>query len=92
MTQRSIETYIVYKLIDQEIVDAGGLTNTATATGVVPDGRSVSDISDVGDIGVGDTDDDPTITTIAQDPQLTVTKTATIIGDDDGFVGCNRCD
>ena len=83
----SIETYIVYKLIDQEIVDAGGLTNTATATGVVPDGRSVSDISDVGDIGVGDTDDDPTITTIAQDPQLTVTKTATIIGDDDGFVG-----
>jgi gliding motility-associated-like protein/uncharacterized repeat protein (TIGR01451 family) len=83
----SIETYIVYKLIDQEIVDAGGLTNTATATGVVPDGRSVSDISDVGDIGVGDTDDDPTITTIAQYPQLTVTKTATIIGDDDGFVG-----
>ncbi|MBR63386.1 MAG: hypothetical protein CMC60_04975 [Flavobacteriaceae bacterium] len=53
----------------------------------MPDGRSVSDISDVGDIGVGDTDDDPTITTIAQDPQLTVTKTATIIGDDDGFVG-----
>ena len=83
----STETYIVYKLIDQEIVDAGGLTNTATATGVVPDGRSVIDISDVGDIGVGDTDDDPTVTTIAQDPQLTVIKTATIIGDDDGFVG-----
>ena len=83
----STETYIVYKLIDQEIVDAGGLTNTATATGVVPDGRSVSDISDVGDIGVGDTDDDPTVTTIAQDPKLTVIKTATIIGDDDGFVG-----
>jgi gliding motility-associated-like protein/uncharacterized repeat protein (TIGR01451 family) len=83
----SIETYIVYKLIDQAIVDAGGLTNTATATGVVPDGRSVSDASDVGDIGVGDTDDDPTITTIAQDPQLTVTKTATIVGNEDGFVG-----
>ena len=83
----SKETYIVYKLIDQEIVDAGGLTNTATATGVVPDGRSVIDVSDVGDIGVGDTDDDPTVTPIAQDPQLTVTKTARIIGDDDGFVG-----
>ena len=83
----STETYIVYKLIDQEIVDAGGLTNTATATGVVPDGRSVIDISDVGDIGVGDTDDDPTVTTIAQDPKLTVIKTSTIVGDDDGFVG-----
>ena len=83
----SIETYIVYKLIDQEIVDAGGLTNTATATGVGPDGRSVSDVSDVGDIGVGDTDDDPTITTIAQDPQLTVTKSASIAGNEDGFVG-----
>jgi gliding motility-associated-like protein/uncharacterized repeat protein (TIGR01451 family) len=83
----SIETYIVYKLIDQEIVDAGGLTNTATATGVVPDGRSVIDVSDVGDIGVGDTDDDPTVTPIATNPRLEVIKTATIIGDDDGFVG-----
>ena len=83
----STETYIVYKLIDQEIVDAGGLTNTATATGVVPDGRSVIDISDVGDIGVGDTDDDPTVTPIATNPELEVIKTATIIGDDDGFVG-----
>jgi gliding motility-associated-like protein/uncharacterized repeat protein (TIGR01451 family) len=82
-----IETYVVYKLIDQEIVDAGGLTNTATATGVGPDGRSVSDVSDVGDIGVGDTDDDPTVTPIATNPELEVIKTATIIGDDDGFVG-----
>jgi hypothetical protein len=88
----SIETYIVYKLIDQAIVDAGGLTNTATATGVVSDGRSVSDASDVGDIGVGDTDDDPTITTIAQDPQLTVTKTAIIVGNEGRFCGSNRRD
>ncbi|MGB1992209.1 MAG: DUF7507 domain-containing protein, partial [Flavobacteriaceae bacterium] len=81
------ETYTVYQLINQAIVDAGGLTNTATATGTAPDGGTVIDISDVGDIGVGDTDDDPTITTIAQDPQLTVTKTATIVGNEDGFVG-----
>ncbi|MGB2184137.1 MAG: DUF7507 domain-containing protein, partial [Flavobacteriaceae bacterium] len=81
------ETYTVYQLINQAIVDAGGLTNTATATGTAPDGGTVIDISDVGDIGVGDTDDDPTITTIAQDPKLTVIKTATIVGDEDGFVG-----
>ena len=53
----------------------------------MPDGRSVIDISDVGDIGVGDTDGDPTVTPIATNPRLEVIKTATIIGDDDGFVG-----
>ena len=81
------ETYTVYQLINQAIVDAGGLTNTATATGTAPDGGTVSDISDDGDTGPTDTGDDPTITPIAISPDMIVTKTATIVGDDDGFVG-----
>ena len=82
-----IEIYTVYHLINQAIVDAGGLTNTATATGIAPDGGIVRDVSDDGDTGPTDTGDDPTITTIEANPELEVTKTATIVGDDDGFVG-----
>ncbi|MEC7084524.1 MAG: hypothetical protein VXW60_00135, partial [Bacteroidota bacterium] len=81
------ETYTVYQLINQAIVDAGGLTNTATATGTAPDGGTVSDISDDGDTGPTDTGDDPTITPITINPDIQVTKTATIVGDEDGFVG-----
>ncbi|MEE3020804.1 MAG: FxLYD domain-containing protein, partial [Bacteroidota bacterium] len=81
------ETYTVYQLINQAIVDAGGLTNTATATGTAPDGGTVSDISDDGDTGPTDTGDDPTITPITTNPDIQVTKTATIVGDEDGFVG-----
>ena len=81
------ETYTVYQLINQAIVDAGGLTNTATATGTAPDGGTVSDISDDGDTGPTDTGDDPTITSITINPDIQVTKTATIVGDEDGFVG-----
>ena len=81
------ETYTVYQLINQAIVDAGGLTNTATATGTAPDGGTVTDISDDGDTGPTDTGDDPTITPITINPDIQVTKTATIVGDEDGFVG-----
>jgi uncharacterized repeat protein (TIGR01451 family)/gliding motility-associated-like protein len=81
------ETYTVYQLINQAIVDAGGLTNTAKATGTAPDGGTVSDISDDGDTGPTDTGDDPTITPITINPDIEVTKTATIVGDEDGFVG-----
>jgi gliding motility-associated-like protein/uncharacterized repeat protein (TIGR01451 family) len=81
------DTYTVYQLINQAIVDAGGLTNTATATGAAPDGSTVSDISDDGDTGPTDTGDDPTITLIAINPNIEVIKTATIVGDEDGFIG-----
>ena len=83
----STETYTVYQLINQEIVDAGGLSNTATATGVAPDGTVVSDISDDGDTALGDTGNDPTITLIAANPEMEVTKTARITADADGFIG-----
>ena len=74
-------------MINQEIVDAGGLSNTATATGVAPDGTVVSDISDDGDTALGDTGNDPTITLIAANPEMEVTKTARITADADGFIG-----
>jgi uncharacterized repeat protein (TIGR01451 family) len=83
----STETYTVYQLINQEIVDAGGLSNTATATGIAPDGSVVSDISDDGVTVLGDTGNDPTITLIAANPEMEVTKTARITADADGFVG-----
>jgi uncharacterized repeat protein (TIGR01451 family)/gliding motility-associated-like protein len=82
------ESYVVYQLIDQAIVDAGGLINTATATGIAPDGiSSIADVSDDGDTGLGDTGYDPTVITIAAAPELKISKSARVMGDEDGFVG-----
>ena len=64
-----LATYTAYHLIDQNIVDAGGLTNSASAIGIDSNGVDVTDISDDGDTGIGDTGDDPTITNIHTKPR-----------------------
>ena len=74
-----VATYTAYHLIDQEIVDSGGLTNSASAIGIDSNGVDVTDISDDGDTGTGDTGDDPTITTIQPSPSMTVVKTAALV-------------
>ena len=52
--------------IKQSDVDAGSVTNTVTVKGTDPAGVEVSD------------DDDETVTTVAADPELTLTKAAVI--------------
>ncbi|MBW1297895.1 DUF7507 domain-containing protein, partial [Aquimarina litoralis] len=62
-------TYILL----QSDVNAGEVINTATGSGSDPSGGSVSDTSD--DPTTAD-DNDPTVTTLARDPELTLFKTA----------------
>ncbi|MEO0618881.1 MAG: hypothetical protein AAFZ01_06320 [Pseudomonadota bacterium] len=66
-----------YTLLQADI-DAGGVSNSATGTGTANGGPpgNVSDVSDDGDDGDGNQIDDPTITTIAPTPLLTITKLA----------------
>ncbi|WP_218841472.1 DUF7507 domain-containing protein, partial [Winogradskyella costae] len=81
-------TVTVTYTIDQDDVDLGSITNSATATGDSPSGTDdVSDVSDNGDETVDgpdvDTDptNDPTVTPIVQDAALTLTKTVAITTD-----------
>ncbi|WP_422107739.1 DUF7507 domain-containing protein [Winogradskyella sp.] len=68
--------------ITQANVDAGNVTNSATATGDSPSGTDdVTDTSDDGDDLDGNTVDDPTVVTIAQNPAMELTKTALITTD-----------
>lgn len=73
--------------LQQDDVDAGGLVNTATATGTPPFGAPVTDVSDDGDDTDGNTLDDETTLTIAPDPGLNVTKTALPLVQDPAFAG-----
>jgi uncharacterized repeat protein (TIGR01451 family) len=81
-----IATYTAHHVINQSIVDAGGLTNIAYANGIAPNGESKADYSDDGDTGAGDTGNDPTITTIDPSPRMSVVKTAALIGNTDGII------
>ena len=85
-------TFTVIYTIIQNDVDAGGIENTATVTATPPvqlDGTpspDISDISDAGDETVetpgldgsvdGDSTNDPTLTLIPTNPELTFSKTA----------------
>jgi uncharacterized repeat protein (TIGR01451 family) len=69
------EVTVTYTLL-QEDVDAGGIENSATATGTSPLGLPVSDVSDDGDDTDGNTDNDPTVIAIPEDSAVTLTKTA----------------
>ncbi len=63
-----------YRLV-QEDIDAGGISNTATVSGQPPLGAPISDVTDDGDDGDGNTEDDPTVLEIAPAPVLSVAKT-----------------
>ncbi|MFV8226931.1 hypothetical protein, partial [Christiangramia aquimixticola] len=55
--------------VTQADIDAGGVTNTATATGQDPDGNEVSD-----DSGTANDNDDPTETAISQNAKISFVK------------------
>ena len=75
-------TYTASHTITQTDINAGGFENSVTATGQAPDpdGPIASDISDDGDDGDGNTEDDPTEVLITADPVLVATKTITTTG------------
>ncbi|MEM8979354.1 MAG: Ig-like domain-containing protein [Pseudomonadota bacterium] len=63
-------TYFVTHSLTQDDIDAGGISNSATATGTAPDGTMTSDTSDA--LGTGDA---PTLVQIVPMPGLEVVKT-----------------
>ena len=69
--------YIATFEVDQASIDAGGLLNQATVT-VSSTGGQVSDTSDDGIDGDGNTVDDVTELVIDHDPVILVTKTASV--------------
>ncbi|WP_405569314.1 gliding motility-associated C-terminal domain-containing protein, partial [Winogradskyella sp. Asnod2-B02-A] len=75
-------TYTATYVLDQDDIDAGGVSNTATATGDSPTGTDdVTDVSDDGDDADGNTTDDPTETTITEAPSIEAVKTVVITND-----------
>jgi uncharacterized repeat protein (TIGR01451 family) len=71
--------------LTQPDIDAGGLANTATVAGTLPGGVVLTDVSDNGVDGDGNTLDDPTLLPISTAPGLEVTKvlsqTGSAVGD-----------
>ena len=70
-----VATYTASYVLVQADIDAGGIANTATATGNPPVGVAVTDKSDDGDDTDGNLVDDPTVLSIAADPGLSLVKT-----------------
>ena len=68
-------------IITQVDIDAGQVTNQATATGIAPDQSTVSDLS-----GSTVENDDPTVIELCQDPAIAIVKTGTF-NDENG----NEC-
>ena len=72
-------SYSALYIITQSAVDAGGLSNQASATASSPgNSNDVSDLSDDGDDTDDNTTDDPTVTSITVSSSIEVTKTAAI--------------
>ncbi|MEJ6399534.1 DUF7507 domain-containing protein, partial [Yoonia sp. 208BN28-4] len=67
-------TYTVSYVLQQEDIDAGGIANTATAVGTPPDGTPITDVTDNGDDGDGNTVNDPTTLDITPTPSITLAK------------------
>ena len=83
-------TFTASYVITQADVDAGEVINTATVTGEDPDGTPVTDVSDSANPG-DDTGgpDDPTTTTLGQNPFIELIKSTSSIDDTvvDGVTG-----
>jgi uncharacterized repeat protein (TIGR01451 family) len=69
--------FVTYTLV-QDDIDAGGIQNSATATGTTPLGLPATDVSDDGDDTDGNTLNDPTVITIPADTSLVLEKEASV--------------
>ncbi|WP_162176396.1 DUF7507 domain-containing protein [Sulfitobacter donghicola] len=76
-------TYLASYSLDQQALDAGGISNTVTATATDPDGNDVIDVSD-DDAGATDADEDgenandPTVVPLTMSPAMIVEKRADV--------------
>ncbi|MBF13446.1 MAG: hypothetical protein CMF46_03675, partial [Legionellales bacterium] len=61
-------TYTATFIVNAQADNAGGVSNTASATATTPSGTPVSDVSDDGDDTDGNTTNDPTVLVFFQDP------------------------
>ena len=61
-------TYTATFVVDAQADNAGGVSNTASATAIDSSGMQVNDISDDGDDTDGNTTNDPTVLTFFKDP------------------------
>ena len=73
------ETFSAVYIVTQEDVDAGTITNQATAEGTAPNGDVVTDLSD----NNSNLEDDPTITTLCRTASLSLEKTG-VFNDENG--------
>ncbi len=74
-------TFTASYTITQDDINAGGVTNQATATGTDTNGDPVTDLSDDNSV----LEDDATVTELTQSPAIAIVKTASVGGD--GEVG-----
>src|SRR5690606_39311812 len=77
-------TYTGSYTITQVDIDAGQVTNQATAQGTAPDATVVSDLSDDNSV----LENDPTIVVLCQNPVIALIKTG-VVNDTNGN-GCAR--
>ena len=63
-----IATYTATFVINAQADNAGGVSNTASATATDPTGNTVVDVSDDGDDKDGNTTNDPTVLVFSQNP------------------------
>ncbi|MGB1941075.1 MAG: DUF7507 domain-containing protein, partial [Flavobacteriaceae bacterium] len=61
-------TYTATFIVNAQADNAGGVSNTASATATTPSGNMISDVSDDGDDTDGNTTNDPTVVTFFQNP------------------------
>ena len=73
-----ITTFTAYVVINQSIINAGGLINTASVTVLDPSNTPATDVSDDNDDQDGNLVDDPTENPIAANPSLNIEKTFTV--------------
>ena len=67
-------TYRAFYTLVQADIDAGGISNTARVVGTPPVGSPISDVTDNGVDGDGNTDDDPTVLVVPADPIVSLLK------------------